>query len=289
LKRSDSIVLIILLLAFLSACSKGKDVVAVVGSQGILAEDFEIASKRKASLLGKESLVREEKVEVLNAMIERELLFQFAKKKGFQIDKVKMEEELRKLSRGDISGSEKRFLKREIEKNLYIDSLRDSIRKEIQISQDDIASYYRKNLRDFTEPETYKVYLLKIKESDARHLLEVFNKDPDSFDKVALENVPPDIKELNRNAPYTPLEGFPDEMAGVLKKAEVKRIYGPVKTKRGVFLFKLVDKRSARTRPLSEVSREIEHLLIEKELEKRLKGLLSELRKTVKIEIKATF
>ncbi len=288
MKRSDSIVLIILLLFFLSACSKGKDVVAVVGSAGILAEDFEIASKRKASLLGKESLTREEKVEVLNTMIERELLFQFAKKKGFQIDRLKVEE-LRKLSRGDISGGEKRFLKREIEKNLYIDSLRDSLRKEIQISQDDIASYYRKNLRDFTEPETYKVYLLKIKESDAHHLLEVFNKDPDSFDKVAFENVPPDIKELNRNAPYTPLEGFPDEMAGILKKAGVKRIYGPVKTKRGVFLFKLINKRSARTRPLSEVSREIEHLLIEKELEKRLKGLLSELRKTVKVEIKITF
>lgn|GEM_PF-6195945 len=288
MKRSDSIVLI-LLLAFLSACTKGKDVVAEVGSAGILAEDFEIASKRKASLLGKESLTREEKLDLLNTMIDRELLFQFAKKKGFQIDKVKMEEELRKLSRGDISGSEKRFLKREIEKNLYIESLRNSFKSGIQISQDDIDSYYRKNLKDFTEPETYKVYLLKVKESDVHHLLEVFNKDPDSFDKVALENVPPDIKELNRNAPYTPLEGFPEEMAGLLKKAEIKRVYGPVKTKRGVFLFKLIDKRSAGTKPLSEVSKGIEHILIEKELEKRLKGLLLELKKTEKIEIKVAF
>lgn len=284
MRRLDNFIIIIfVILLSLPACEGKRDILAKVGPSEITQEDFEIACSRKAAILNKESLNEEEKKELLETMIKRELLVQYAKKNGIRLKEELIKAEVQKVYTPGMSKKERLFLKREVEKNLYIDALRSSIAKDIKIRPEDIKAYYRKNMKEFKEPDTYRVYLLRVKESDAPHLIEVFNKNPDAFDKNALENVPPDLKALNREAPYTPLEGFPDEMIPYLKKAEKGKVYGPVKTPKGVFLFKVLDKRQGRVKPFSEVSHVIEHLIIEKEIDKRLSEIYSILKEREKI------
>lgn len=287
MKRLNNFLIISLaLLLLIPACEEKKDIIARVGTSEITKEDFEIASIRKAALLNKDVLNDEEKKELLDAMIKRELLVHYARKNGIRLKEELIKAEVQKVYTPGMSTKERLFLKREVEKNLYIDALRSSIAKDIKIRPEDIKAYYRKNMKEFKEPDTYRVYLLQVKESDAPHLIEVFNKNPDTFDKNALENVPPDLRALNREAPYTPLEGFPDEMIPYLKKAEKGKVYGPVKTPKGVFLFKVLDKRQGRVKPLSEVFHEIEHLLIEEEIQGRFSEIYSSLKDVEKIEFK---
>lgn len=283
MKRLNKSLMILLAFLFLSACEEKKDIIVRVGTSEITKEDFEIASIRKAVLLNKDVLNDEEKKELLDTMIKRELLVQYAKKEGIRLKEELIKAEIQKAYTPGMSMKEKGFLKREVKKNLYIDALRRSIAGNIQIKPEDIKMYYRKNFKEFREPDKYRIYLLQIKESDVPHLIEAFNKNPESFDKNALENVPPELKELNRQAPYSPLEGFPDEMIPFLKQAEKGKIYGPVKTPRGVFLFKLLDKKEGKIRPLSEVYHEIEHLLMEERIEARLSEIYTMLKQREKI------
>ncbi len=286
MRRLNNFLIISLALLLISACEGKKDILVKVGSSEITKEDFEIASMRKAAFLNKDSLNEEEKKKLLDTMIKRELLFQYAKKHGIRLKEELIKAEAQKVYTPGMSIKERLFLKREVEKNLYIDALRMSIAKDIRIRPEDIKAYYRKNMKEFKEPDTYRVYLLQVKESDAPHLIEAFNKDPESFDKNALENVPPELKELNRQAPYTPLEGFPDEMVPYLKKAEKGKVYGPVKTRKGIFLFKLLDKRQGRVKPLSEAFHEIEHFLMEEQIQARLSEIYSSLKEKEKIEFR---
>lgn len=284
MKRSGSYLIVFLLLAFFISCGKDKEIVAVIGNTVITEEDLHIASQRKATLMGKGSLTPGEKKELLDDMIKREILCLYAKQNNIKPKPEEINAELKRLNLAGLSDSERRFLKKETEKNLILQELRKEFAKDINIKHQDIEDYYRKNINDYTEPETYRVYLLQIKESDAVHLVEVFNKNPDAFDKNALENTTPELKKLNRSAPFIPLSGFPDEMVPLLKQAKKGKVYGPVKTRRGVFLFKLVDKRPPRIKPLAEVYHEISHLLTEEMINKRLEDVVSSMKGRVEIK-----
>ena len=281
------IFLLLLFFSALAGCQKESPVIATVGDSVIRADEFEMAAKRKASLLGKSSLADSEKNRLLNEMIKRLILHQYAKKQGVGMDKNQLDAEIKRLSDAQLSKAEKKFIANHAEINIAIKGLRSKISKEINISSSDIEAYYRKHIDEFKMPKTtYKIYLIQIRETDdIPHLLKVLNNDPSAFDRIALKDMPPQLREINKNAAFTPMSDFPDEMSDFLKKAEVGRVYGPVKTKRGVFLFKLIAKKPPYVKPLSEVYHEIRHTIFEERIDKTLDAIAEEMKKDMKVNI----
>lgn len=281
-----SFILLLTLLFFsFTGCQREGPVIATVGDSVVRADEFEIAVKRKAYLLGKGSLSDSEKDDLLNEIVKRLILYQYAKKEGIGIDKNQLDAEIKRLSGAKLSEAEKRFIAAQAEINIAIQGLRAKISKDVNISKSDIEAYYRKHIDEFKVPETtYKIYLVQIKETDdIPHLLKVLNDNPSAFDRIALKDMPIQLREINKNASFTPISGFPEEMSDLLKNAEVGRIYGPVRAKRGVFLFKLLAKKQPYSKPLSEVYHEIRHTIFEERIEKTLDLIAEEMKKDIRI------
>ncbi len=283
--RSYICIFLLFSLFVINGCER-KDIIAQVGDYEISKDEFEYVLKRKASLLGVQELNDKERRDLLNLMIERELLYQYAKRSGFSLDKKVVDEELKELKMISKDKKEMNFFKKEVERNLYIGAIRRSYLKEIKITDHDIRSYYKKNKNEFMMPEMYKVYFIQVKSTDALHLFEKFNARPQIFDKVALEDMPPDIVEMNRKASFLKKEDFPEEMQVFLKDAKVGGIYGPVKLKKGTFLFKLIDRKPSGVKSLSQAYDEIKHILLEERLGKEISLLLESLKKNTPIKIK---
>lgn len=271
-------------------CKKKESPVMVfVGSSPVTADDLDFASKRKASLLGKSILGTGEKKEVLNELVRRELLRQYAFKLGITPDKKQLEPELKKIAALKLPGAENRFMSVQAENNLVIQELRDQVAKELDVAPEDISTYFKDHAADYSVPETYRIYLVRVNEEDkAAALLKRFRADPAAFDRAALNDMPPDLREINKHASLTPGSGFPDEMLPLLKKGKQGFVYGPIKSKRGLFLFKLLEKRPAREKALADVYNELRHTVFEEMVERSLDRLAEEMTKQVRVEYKNT-
>jgi peptidyl-prolyl cis-trans isomerase C len=263
------------------SCGDGR-VVATVDSEKITYEDLKDVSQRRAGLLGVEALPPGEEQKVLDLMIKREVAYLFAKEKGIKADDKAVEEAMKGLSFLD-----RLKHKKEIEKNLLLERVRERAAGAVRVSRKEIEEYYSSHMDEFSRPETYRVYLVKVEEERAFHVLSRAKRQPEAFDDMALRTETPGLRRINSNAPYTPKDGFPDEMQPFLDRMEIGDIAGPVNVKRGIFLFKLVDKRPPYVRPLKEAYFEIEHLVVAQKEEEAFERWYILKRKSYRIEIRS--
>jgi len=253
LRKINGIVLYLILL-FASSCGERQQLVATVNSQKITQEAFNTLCQVKAQLLGVPSLSSEERRVVLDDMVKREIVILHATKNGI----VATAEELDRAKKNPRNGGRP---PKELERMIIHDKARRIIEGDSTATNDEIRKYYSSHKKEYTVPEAYRVYLVKVNEPEAAHILKQVSKNPESFDNMALETSPSDLKDVNRKAELTPKDQFPDEMVPLLQKMRIGEVAGPIKVKRGVFLFKLVDRRRAPVRPLVDVYAEIAHLL----------------------------
>lgn len=271
--------LIIALLMSTAACEQSK-ILARVDSEPVTLEEFEKYAERKKGVLGTEDLSQEERREVLESLIRRDVVYLYAKKAGYTIPEEARSEALKGLSLLD------RFReKKDIEKSLMLVQMKRVITANIAASKEEVESYYRKNPEEFSTPALFKVYLVEVKEEEVRHVLLKSKDDPEAFDDMALKRVSPELREINRNAPFTPLDEFPEEMAPFLGKMKKGEIAGPVRVKRGIYLFKLVDKKPSKRKPLSDAYIEIEHYLTAKKQDEAFGQWYDTIQKEFNVQI----
>lgn len=263
------------------ACGDGR-VVATVDSEKITCEELKDVSRRRAVLLGVEALPPGEERKVLDLLIKREVAYLFAREEGIKADDKALKEAMKGLS-----FFERLKQKKQIEKNLLLERVRKRAAGAVKVSRKEIEEYYSSHIDEFSRPETYKIYLVKVDEERAFHVLSKAKKQPEAFDDMALRTETPGLRRINSNAPYTPREGFPDEMQPFLDRMEIGDIAGPVHVKRGIFLFKLVDKRPPYVKPLKEAYFEIEHLVAAQKEEEAFERWYSLNRKNYSIEIRS--
>jgi hypothetical protein len=223
------------------ACSEGQ-VVATVDSSRIMLEELEELSAVKADRLGLDALSPEQRREVLDFMIQREVVYLHARISGAGMPEEKLTNALEELSFLD----RLRYRKR-VEKTIVLEEKK----KEFAggpASDAEVRRYYEEHREDFTRPALFKVY----------------RQDPEAFDDMALRTESAEIVRINENAPYTKKEDFPEEMWPFLERMEVGDIEGPVAVKRGTFLCKLVDKRPPEAMSLGDAYFEIQHLILAK-------------------------
>lgn len=266
-------------LVFAASCSE-QQLVATVDSQKITRAAFEKYSAARAELLGVPSLSSEERRKVLDDMIKREIAILHAVKNGA----AATDEELEEAKKNPRNAGRSR---KELERMVIYDKARRAITGASMATRKEIQAYYSSHKEEFSVPAAYRVYLVKVNAPDAAHVLQQVKKDPEAFDDMALETSPADLKDMNRQAQLTPADQFPDEMVPFLKKMQIGEIGGPIKVKRGVFLFKLLERRRSVARPLVDVYTEIAHLITAERGEQVFETWYNSVKKEYNVQILA--
>lgn len=240
-----------------------------------------------------ENKIKEEKEQLISRMIEDKVILQEARKKGLAArpDKVKSRIEQLKAN----YGSEIEFEDSLKEKGLTVKDLEDKlndqmimreviereVRGKIVVSPDEVTRFYEKNKESlFLEPES-------------RTLDSVYLEDESSLDKVweDLKNGL-DFQEASRTykCAYARDTIRKDELSADIQESvfslSVNEISKPIKTGKGIYIFKLLEAHQPRTRPLSEAHEGIFNYLFEEKFALRMSEWLEDLKSKAYIVVK---
>jgi peptidyl-prolyl cis-trans isomerase SurA len=250
--------------------------------------------------------------EVLERIVDEHLLLQQANELKLSVSSEEVDRSIEQIKK-DYNLRDDQLADELRRQGLTLASYRQNTRKEIlryrviniavgskiQVSDNDVESYYERNMKSGKNdqvkvshvfvaiPENADAAKVLEREEYARKILERARKGED-FAALA--------KELSEDR-ATRAEGgdlgyFGKEM-GLPKPVEelvfsmaVGDIGGPVRGNQGFHVIKLVDRRAADIKPLSDVKEQLRMQLRQKEMERQTKIYLSELRKKTLVEVR---
>jgi peptidyl-prolyl cis-trans isomerase C len=257
-------------------------IIATVGTGKITHREFDELCKRKAEFLGVKSLDLNTKKQILESMVQREIVYLYAKKNGLKAS----DEMLREASKGR-SFIDRTSHKEDIEKTAVFEQVKKNITSNVPSPKEEIEEYYNTRKEEFVMPATFKIYLVKVSEADAAHVLAKARGNLEAFDDMALKTSTKDLIEINKKAVLQPREDFPQEMWPYLEKMKIGDIGGPIKVVRGIFIFRLVDRRPSSVKPLKEAYSEIEELFLPRKKDEAFEKWYNSVKGDFKITIKA--
>jgi peptidyl-prolyl cis-trans isomerase C len=244
-----------------------------INNVSISIEEFRQISERQ-SFEGKMRLLNEEALRDFldNYVITREVLYQEAKKKGFDKNK----EVMAKVE--------------DFRRAMVIDSLLEEVlRGKGEVSDNEIDQYYKENKDRFTEPFEVKIrHIFVTKEAMLTEVLTKLSKG-ESFEKLAATyNVDPSredggnigyIRRGQLAPPFAPLE---EAAFSLRKKGEISEV---VKTPYGYHLIRLEDRKGNLLRPLDQVKEKIRLFLQTKKRQDTYLQYVKEAKSRAKIAI----
>ena len=207
-----------------------------------------------------------------NYVITREVLYQEAKKKGFD----KNQEIMAKVE--------------DFRRAMVIDSLlEEALRGKGEVSENEIEQYYKENKDDFTEPlEVMIRHIFVTKETMLTEVLMKLSKG-ESFEKLAATyNVDPSrenggnigyIRRGQLSSMFAPLE---EAAFSLRKKGEISEV---VKTPYGYHIIRLEDRKGSFLRPLNQVKEKIRLFLQTKKRQDAYLQYVKEAKSRAKIVI----
>ena len=244
-----------------------------INNVSISIGEFRQISERQP-LEGKMRLLKEEELRDFldNYVITREVLYQEAKKKGFDKNKEMMAkvEDFRRA--------------------IVIDSLLEEVmRGKGEVSDKEIEQYYKENKDRFTEPLEVRIrHIFVNKEAMLTEVLTKLSKG-ESFEKLAATYNVDSSREDGGNIgyirrgqlapPFAPLE---EAAFSLRKKGEVSQV---VKTPLGYHLVRLEDSRGSYLRPLDQIKEKIRLLLQTKKTQDAYFQYVKEAKSRAKIVI----
>ena len=315
IKKLKLLTLIFLLLIFnlISNSEVIEEIVAVVNDDIITLTDFKIAESRLRFMLSQRykgnELEREFKkvrANLLDQLINEILLLQEAKKKNLDVkEEVKLfienfkkennidsDEELRReMAREGINFD---AWKKEIEKQfLQQKVIMIEVDYKISLTDTELVNYYKQHKEEFTQPAEIRLKGIYLSND---------NRDEKELEKISQEI----LKKLNGGVGFSTLasqysEGPEREKGGELgffKKGELNKQFEEIvfklnpgeitpwlKTNRGWYLFKIMEKKEAKTLPFEEVKEKIREKIFMQKKQQKIKEYLKELRENSYIKI----
>ena len=263
---------------------------------------------------------------LLMKAIDDELIYQQGLKQNINIDSATIDRELnhietqfpdKKLFLAALAAQRLTFdvLKKNIKKTLVQEEfVRANIVPEVQVSDDQVKSFYDKNKATFIKPETFKISHIYVStpgpgdgdaelaedRAKAKEIIDwVTNEARKKIDQASLalnegKTFTSVAKEFSED-PKTSEEGGDlgflmknqtlPEIAGAMVKLKVGETSSVIESSLGFHIIKLKSKKESQAIALDEVKPEILNHLLKLETEKKLKSYLSGLRKKSEIKI----
>ena len=262
-----------------SSCEKfgekalGQKGLVKINNVSISLEEFHQMSEGQ-SLEGKMRLLNEKGLRDFldNYVITREVLYQEAKKKGFDKNK----EILAKVDN--------------FKRAMVIDALLEEVlRKKAEVAENEIGQYYKENKDLFTEPLEVKIrHIFVASEPALKEVLMKLSKG-ESFEKLAATyNVDPsrgdggNLGYIRRGQLAPSFASFEEAAFSLRKRGEISEV---VKTPYGYHLIRLEDSKGKFERPLDQVKEKIRFFLQTKKRQDAYLQYVKEAKSRAKIVI----
>ncbi|MCD6093881.1 MAG: SurA N-terminal domain-containing protein [Candidatus Omnitrophica bacterium] len=266
-------------------------IIAVVNNEVITQQELDynllpLYEQYKAVYQNKDldKKLKRAKKNILEQMIENKLILEEAEKRGIKASEEEIEKEIAK-ARKRFSSSEE-FTKTLRQENLNIQKLRERykeqimIRKTIQdylvrkvdVTPEEIASYYEEHIDDFTQPERVKIRMLSFASKDKA--IETLNKL-----RAGDEFRDGEVKFVARG------EMIP-QIDSVIFSLKIGEFSGLIKTELGYCIFKVEGKQQKEISSFPKVRDKIENILWQKKSAEEFNKWMEELKEDAYIEIR---
>lgn len=276
-----------ILLLVVGGCSKKEKPAVVVNGVAITDVEVQRVLTRKMKLLGQAKATPDERRETMDSLVDRKLLCQEGIRIGILATAGEVEAEMKRvrakfpdenafMAALKEEGLDRDGFKREIVEGIVVRRMEERLGTISPPDETEAKRYFEGHKADFQVSPKYRVYLVQTGgENEARQLLQKFRRAPAAFDRESLEKMPPELRSINRNAILTPRSDFPDEMHPFLDRLKPGELGGPVKSRRGWFVFRLLEKTDGVQKSWEQAKREISHMLFQERRENAVKQWLA--------------
>ena len=176
--------------------------------------------------------------------------------------------------------------KGKIRENILIERLvANKYKGSFDVSDKEIDSYFKSNLKDFVKP--LKVHVLQIVVKNEEEALNVRSEllSGKDFEKIAREKSIGLEAERGGDLGFFSEGQMPQEFDNAIFKLKVGEISHPVKTSYGHHIFKLIERKEPKKIDPAEAKENIRRILMKEKYGESLKKLIASLRDNAKIEI----
>jgi len=233
-----------------------------------LAQEIDLGGNTPSSL-SSEALKRS----VLESMLERFLLMRAARNANVSVSTEEVDRELLRL-RADYPGD--RFNEALAQGRLSLADLRekttalitiqrlfrDQVYPRVAVTEEEIRVYYEGQSGDFHQPEEVRAAQIVVKTAQEARMIEQQLRAGKDFGEMARKySLSPDAK-AGGDLGFFARGQMPRQFDDVAFRLKVNQISSVVSTNYGFHIFRLLAKRPARKKPLSEVKGQIEQKLV---------------------------
>jgi len=157
--------------------------------------------------------------------------------------------------------------------------LKEQVAGKVTVSDEDVKSFYEKNLAQFSTPEQTRAHhILVDAEEKAKTIFGQLEKGAKFEDVASAESKCPSGKEGGDLGFFGKGQMVP-EFDEAVNKADIGKLVGPVKTQFGWHVIRVDERRAAGSRPLDEVKDQIREQLLPEKQKAALELYVSDLKK----------
>lgn len=254
-----------------------------------------------------ESKVEAAKQDALNRLIEEKLILQEAEKRGIAVDEQEVEERLGEVKSNfkneeefqqllESSGVTIAKLKQRYKEQIMMRKLiNDLINAKVQITPTQIAAYYYAQRKDFSTPKMVRFKVLLLKPLPDRNIEQTEELALQILDRIrAGEDFDMLVKQYSQgpnlgkggDMGYMPEGSIIKEVEDAILKLEPGEISALIKTATGFDIVKLINRKEAAVKSLTEATDIIRRRLFQREAELTLREFVDKLKKDAYIKIK---
>ena len=261
------------MILILSGCSKSdiaksSQVLAKVDDKEITTSYFDRQIKNLPESVQRLSLEGEGKRAILEGMINREILYKEAVKRGINKD-AEIKRKLEDMEKELVISA---FIQREFGDKLMVED------KEVQ-------DYYNTHINEFKNREEIRIsQIVAPQEKEAGDILQKLKEGKDFGALAAEYSVDKPTALRKGDVGYFTYKMLPAEIRDSVFGMKMGEISGPYKMPDGYEIYKITDRRTV-SYSFDQVKNAVKLQLIDQKIEDSLKALLDDLKKNMKIQI----